>query len=351
MHVFVIGGTGFISGCLTRQLLEAGHHVTTFTRRSKPDPVAAHESRLRTLHGDRHDLADLEAAAGEESFDAVFDMIAYGPEASRKAVKAFRGRVGRFIHCSTISVYMVSGEVACPITEDQDQLPAMEYWPRNPFGMDYGLKKRECEDVLWAAHDEDTFPVSMVRPTYVSGPGDPTARDYFWIERILDEEPLLVPGSGDFAFQLAYVEDVARALVSLLKHPESIGKAYNVASERIVTLNEYLRVLARLLNRSLSEQVHVDQDVFDQLDFSTHPDGDVFPFNTRRTAVFDLRRIQQDLGYRSTPFEEWLADTVDWYRKHFDDHSVGYERRRGETAFARQWEVERDALRKRVLQS
>src|SRR5690606_11395137 len=80
MHTFVIGGTGFLGAALVRRLLEAGHHVTTFSR-GRAGLAPAHP-RLEAVYGDRHDVAALEAATAGRTFDAVFDLAAYTPEAS-----------------------------------------------------------------------------------------------------------------------------------------------------------------------------------------------------------------------------------------------------------------------------
>lgn len=330
----MIGGSGFISAAIVRHLAKAGHHVTILTRGSSP--VDSLPARIEMISADRRKEGALRDAVGSRTFDAVYDMVAYRSEESQAAARIFWGKVGRFIHCSTISVYMVSNEAQCPITEDQDKAPLMDFWPRNPFGMDYGINKRQCEEVLWQTHDEKQFPVSMLRPTFVSGPADPVKRDFFWIERILDGNPLLIPGSGDFAYQQVYVEDVARAFAALLENPSSIGEAYNVAAEGIFSLNDYLQALCQMLDRR-SEFVHVDQKIFDRLSFSAHPDGDVFPFNTRRTAIFSLDKIKHDLSYRSTPFKEWMSVTIDWFTKQYQGHSTGYERRNEEIAFIEWW--------------
>lgn len=346
MDILILGGTGFISGHLTQRLLDAGHHVTILTRGSSRRSFERAD-RLERLRADRNDRSSLTKALGDRRFDAVYDMIAYLPEQSRLAVEVMRGRTERFIHCSTVSVYMVSDLVTCPVTEDQDALPLMPYWPRNPFGMDYGINKRRCEDVLWAAHDPEAFPVTMVRPTYVCGPEDPTLRDFFWIQRILDGGPLLVPGSGDHAFQLIYVEDAARIFADLLDAPETIGRAYNAAGEDILTLKDYLRRTAALLNREV-ELVQVDQDVFDALPFSTHPRGDVFPFNTRRTSIFSLDRVKRDVRFSSTPFDTWMEVTLDWYCDVFQGASIGYDRRAEELAFASEVQKARLTFRSRL---
>jgi nucleoside-diphosphate-sugar epimerase len=332
MNLLVIGGTGFISSRLVSMLADAGHDVTVVTRgvsgRATPDGV-------RSIRADRHDVRAIGRAIGGGTFDAVYDMIAYTPDESMAALSLFADRTPRLVHCSTISVYMVSNEARCPVTEDQDRLPLMEHWPDNPFGMDYGIHKRACEDVLWAAHDRGDVQVTMLRPTFVGGPGDPMRRDWFWIQRILDGGPLLVPGSGDHAFQQVFVDDVARAFARVLDVPESRGRAYNVASEDIQSLREYLHRLAAQLDRKV-EIVPVDQDAFYRLPLSRVSGADTFPFNIRRTAVFDLSRIRSELGWRSTPFEEWMAPTVDWFTK-ADRPSVGYANRDAEIRIARAW--------------
>lgn len=67
--------------------------------------------------------------------------------------------------------------------------------------------------------------------------------------------------------------------------------------------------------------------------------GDVFPFNTRRTAIFSLSKIKKDLKYRSTPFEKWMPLTINWYQSQPQTHSIGYENRDKEIDLARIWKM------------
>ena len=334
MKIFIIGGTGFISRNIVDILLERGHEVTIFTRGKSPIPFDTNK-KLHYETGNRNNSTDLEQAVNGKNFDAVIDMAAFTEDQSAAAAKILKGRTGRFIHCSTVSVYMVSNDVKCPITEDQDKGELMPDFPRNPFGMDYGINKRKCEDVLWNEHNPGSFPVTMLRPVFVCGPDDVTRRDYFWIQRILDGKPLLVPGSGDYAFQQVYVKDTAKAFCDAAESDRTIGEAYNVASEEIYSLNEYIKNLCEILHKD-PEIIHIDQKVFDSLDISYFPGADVFPFNTRRTAVFSLDKIREHLGYKSTPFNEWMPLTIDWYTRNVKS-SFGYERRDKELETAAEW--------------
>jgi|SRR5690606_20403824 len=327
MNILIIGGTGFISTKLVEKLLQSGNKVIVGNRGKSKRRINGNENLIyETVN--RSNENRLREILNSYKIDVVYDMIAYHPEQSEIMVKIFKGRVHRFIHCSTVSVYMVSDEVQSPVTEDQDKRKLMDYNERNPFGMSYGINKRKCEDVLWSAHGKD-FPVSMLRPTFVCGPHDPTGRDWFWIERILDEKPLLVPGTGEYKFQLVYVDDTAQAFHDLIYNDKSIGEAYNVAADEIITLKYYLKLLSKILNKN-PEMIFLKEEKFDTLPFSRYPGADVFPFNTRRNAYFSLDKIKRDLNYKSTPIETWMRETVNWHLKNVNEHSAGYEFRNDE---------------------
>ena len=94
-------------------------------------------------------------------FDCVIDMICFTPEQAQSDVRAFRGRAGHFVFCSTVNVY-TKPAVDYPITED---------FERKPINDDYGAKKVQCEDIFSEAHARGDFPV-----TALSGRRTPTAR-------------------------------------------------------------------------------------------------------------------------------------------------------------------------------
>jgi uncharacterized protein YbjT (DUF2867 family) len=52
MKTLVIGGSGFLSGAVVRQLQEAGHEVTVFTRGRRPAPDDGNVLTGGPPHGD-----------------------------------------------------------------------------------------------------------------------------------------------------------------------------------------------------------------------------------------------------------------------------------------------------------
>ena len=103
MKVLIIGGTGLISTAITRFLVERGDDVTIYNRGKQKAEIP---ETVRRILGDRKDYEAFEAQIVDAgTFDCVIDMIGFIPEETESAVRAFRGRTGQFIFCSTIDVY------------------------------------------------------------------------------------------------------------------------------------------------------------------------------------------------------------------------------------------------------
>lgn len=326
MNILVVGGSGFISSKVVEFLVLDGHSVSVLNR-GRTGQKGRFWSDVKPIKAERNDIERVKKLVHGKSFDAVMDFVAYDAEDARSAVKCFSGLTGHYLHCSTISVYMVSREPVCPITEDQDHFPVMDFWLENPFGMQYGIDKRACEEVFWESYREAGFPYTALRPTYVSGPGDPAARDFFWAKRILDGGPVLVPEGGKYKFHLVYVEDVAQAFVNASKFPETIGNKYNIASEEVYTLSEYLNILARTLGVA-PELIPLPAEEVNSLLPKTLEYG--FPFHTYRDAYFSIEAAKQDLNFQTTPLKGWLSDTIEWFSS---KNGNGSEWRQGEIKY------------------
>ena len=112
MKVLIIGGTGLISTAITGQLLERGDDVTLYNRGKSEARIPA---GAKTLHGDRKQYAEFEKQMAEAgNFDCVIDMVGFVPEDAESVVRAFKGRIGHFIFCSTVCVYGGPASAAIP---------------------------------------------------------------------------------------------------------------------------------------------------------------------------------------------------------------------------------------------
>lgn len=300
MHVLFIGGTGLISTAIARQLLEAGHKVTLFNRGQS-------ESRLpegaEEIHGDRKDYAAFEQTFADKSYDVVVDMVAFHPDDSASAIRAFAGRCGQFIHCSTVCVY--SGPVA--------QIPTTETEPYHSLGS-YGKDKIVCELLLLQAFEDQRFPVTIMRPSHSYGEGGDIIRSVgpgnTFIDRLRKAKPLIVQGDGNSLWAACHVDDVARGFIATMGNGRCLGEAYNIAGDEWFTWNQYHDQVAEVCGGTFSP-VHVPTDTLRQLapglTGSTH---DILQW----PSVFDNSKLKRDTDYagQTISFKEGTRRTLAW---------------------------------------
>ncbi len=150
MRTLMIGGNGLIGSSIVAQLRARDDQVWIVSRGLSQRPFPP---------GCVHVVADRSAAdfadrlAELPTFDCVIDMVCYQPEEATAAVGALAGRTAQYVFTSTIDVY---------------QKPASHYPYReneNYGGIgSYAAAKVQCERVLFAAHERQRFPLTVIRP-------------------------------------------------------------------------------------------------------------------------------------------------------------------------------------------
>ncbi|MCS6775593.1 MAG: NAD-dependent epimerase/dehydratase family protein [Chloroherpetonaceae bacterium] len=301
MRVLIIGGTGLISSAITPRLLERGDAVTLYNRgqsevRFPGTPVF--------LHGDRRDYATFEAQMAEAgTFDCVIDMVGYVPEDAESVVRAFRGRIGQFLFCSTACVYGGPAQ-RYPIREDE---------PRRPTGT-YGANKARIEDILMQAHERGDFAVTILRPSQTYGEGGTIVHSLGWsttyIDRIRKGKPVIVHGDGQSLWAACHIDDVAQGFIGAMGNPKAYGRCYNLTGEEWMTWNQYHEGVAAALNAPPPGLVHIPTDLLGRLaPRRASISVEIFQY----PGIFDNQAAMQDLGFRYTvPWVEGVRRTVAW---------------------------------------
>jgi nucleoside-diphosphate-sugar epimerase len=289
MHLLFIGGTGLISTAAARHLIQAGHTVTLFNRGKS-------ESRLLdggydVIAGDRKDYASFEKTFADKSFDVVVDMVAFHPDDSASAIRAFRGRCGQFIHCSTVCVY--SGP--------PEQIPTTETEPYHSIG-GYGKNKIACEKLLLEAWESEGFPATILRPSHSYGEGGQVIRSWgkhdTFLDRLRKNKPVVVHGDGTSLWASCHIDDVGRGFVATMGVEKCLGEAYNITSDEWFTWNDYHRITAEAAGGTFAP-VYIPTDLLREvapaLTGGTH---EIFA----HTSIFDNGKIKRDTANGHAPY-------------------------------------------------
>jgi len=301
MRVLVIGGTGLISTAITRQLLERGDDVTLYNRGRTPARV---NGDYRVITGDRKDFAAFEQQmwhAGE--WDAVIDMVCFTPEEAESDRRAFTGRTGQLVFCSTVDVYSrPAGRY--PIREDESRRSNTAY----------GRNKAAAEDVLLGAHLVGELNVTVIRPAQTYGEGGVIVHSLGWSNSYLDRVrkglPVVQHGDGTSLWVSLYVDDCARAFVNALGNQKAFGRAYNATGETWRTWLQYQRGVAEALGAPEPELVFIPSDVLARL---TPKRAAISWENFQYSNIFDTSAAREDLGFSETvPWVEGVRRTAAW---------------------------------------
>jgi UDP-glucuronate 4-epimerase len=305
----VTGAAGFIGSHLCKQLLARGHSVIGVDAFIPYYPREVKERSLEAFLTSPDfifyeiDLRYEELNRLLEGVDTVFHLAAMpglmrswsdfdlymtcNLQATHRLLEAARvNQVKHFIYGSTSSVY---GRFAT----GNEELPLA---PCSP----YGVTKLSAEYLCRAYAENSRLPLTILRFFSVYGPGQrPDMAYHIFIQALLQNEPVTVYGDGEQSRSNTFIDDCVQGILLAFEKPEkSIGEVFNIGGGEIVTLNQVLQILTRLLACS------------PRLNFAPARPGD------QRSTAADITKAHQVLGYMpATSVTLGLKAQVEWQKR------------------------------------
>ncbi|MEJ2635177.1 MAG: NAD-dependent epimerase/dehydratase family protein [Calditrichia bacterium] len=309
MEALVIGGTRFLGYHLTQALLGAGFRVTLFNRGKTPDDFG---EKVNRVVGDRKDYKNFYNTFRRKRYDAVIDLIGYEPEDVEVAEKTFRDHVGQYIFISTGQVYLITENKHLPSREEDYFQKLIPCPPGEEQPYEYGLNKRRIEDFLMDAYQSGRFPSVRFRCPIVHGPRDYTLRLYSYLLRVRDGQALIIPEGGDAIIRHVYVKDVVRAILSVIQIDKTIGKVYNLAQDKVLVLSEFLKLIIELMD-GRNPVLEIPNRMLEDYNLPR----EISPFSGRWVSYLDPSFAEEEIGFRSTPVEEWLSEVIPYFMEEY----------------------------------
>ncbi len=324
MTILVTGATGFLGGALVTELVKQNQPVRILAR----DKQKAHDQfgdAVTVIPGEITDIKQVEQAV--DGATIIYHLVGrlYHPsvptelyrrthvEGTRILLNACKGQsqLQRIVHCSTTGVHGVTGKT--PAAEDAS------FAPTNP----YEATKLEGELLALQAYKEDGLPISVARPGLVYGPGDLHLLGFFasikkGLFRVID--------GGKALLHPVYIDDMTAAFMLCAERPEALGRSYNIAGERPVSIRELSTAIAHSLGKELPKGsiplwlANLASDIFAIIPGFK---GEHAPLTRSRvkfltnSRVYDITRAKTELGYTpKVDLEEGMNRTATWYAKH-----------------------------------
>jgi nucleoside-diphosphate-sugar epimerase len=302
VDALVIGGTGPTGPFIVEGLIARGYRVTILhTGRHEAPGIA---DAVEHLHVDPYDGDALEAALAERRFTLC--VATYGR--LRRIAAIMQRRCERFVSIGGGPAYLGYMNPAWPRPAGLP-VPVREDAPRveRPDQDEKGFRIARTEDAVFACHPTATH----FRYPIVYGPRQLMPVEWCVVRRLLDGRPhIVLPDGGLTLCHAGYVENLAHAVLLAVDHPDaSAGRVYNCGDATVLTLAQRVEVMAAALGRTI-EIVSMPWG----LALPARPLV-MQPLPTHR--VYDLARLQGDLGYRDVVDPaEGLARTARWLAEH-----------------------------------
>ena len=295
MRILLIGGTHFVGHGIAQAALDAGHDVTLLHRNQTDElPDATH--LLADRDGDLGLLAGL-------SWDATVDVCAYVPGQVRHLHEALGDRGGHHVFISTVSVYREPATAGAD--EDSPLLDEAASDVDEVTGETYGPLKVACENAAREAYGDAGL--AIVRPTYVVGPRDATARYPYWVLRAARGGTVLLPGPAEAPMQCIDARDMGAWVVRLAEGRTSgVFTAARPSTTFAAMVNETLAALD-----SDADTVLVDGDWL----VEQGVDGGQLPLWSEGEPELALAMgtaRAEATGLTHRPFAEVARDTLGW---------------------------------------
>jgi dihydroflavonol-4-reductase len=322
--VLVTGASGFLGSAVARALVARGVRLRVLVRSSSPrDNLAGLGCEVVT--GDLTDRSSLGTALRGVRYlfhvAADYRLWARDPAAILRAnvdgtrnlmLEAQAAGTERIVHTSSVATLKLAGAKG-PVDE------TAPLSPEEAIGV-YKRSKTLAERAVEAMIQHDKLPAVIVNPTTPIGPYDikptPTGRI------LLDAARGRIPAFVDTGLNFAHVDDIAEGHLLAFERGR-IGERYILGGENVL-LRELLATIADAAGRR-APRISLPRAPIIPLAYVaqafSHLTGKE-PLLTvdalrmsRYHMFFTSAKAERELGYRSRPYREGVADALTWFQK------------------------------------
>lgn len=348
MKILVTGSAGFIGSYVVRYLLERGDNVVGLDNINSYYDVNLKYSRLaevgiykeeiswykltnsirysnyRFIQMNLEDKQAMQMLFANEAFDVVCHLgaqagVRYSIENPYAYIESningfmniLEGcrhyAIKHLVYASSSSVYGLNGKV--PFSET-DAIA-------HPVSL-YAATKKSNELMAHTYSHLYNLPTTGLRFFTVYGPwGRPDMSPFLFADAIFHNKPIKVFNNGNMLRDFTYIDDIVEGIIRVIDHTAEANKSwdtknpdastsiapyriYNIGNSTPIRLMDFIEAIEIAIGKK-AEKIYLPMQP-----------GDVYQTNA------DTTKLTNELGFRpSTPINQGVKKTIEWYRKYF----------------------------------
>jgi nucleoside-diphosphate-sugar epimerase len=193
--------------------------------------------------------------------------------------------------------------------------PLTESLPNRATGPN-GRARIAIAETLLRAHENGLLRATIGRGSDFFGP---SARQSSVGERVfanaLRGKPAQVLGNPDLPHTVTYIDDFARALVTLGEREEALGEVWHVPNDQTVTIRRFVEIVFAALGaeprlRATPRSVLTLAGLFSPTIRALREQR----YQTERPWVVDSSKFERAFGWTATPLAQAVSATTDWWK-------------------------------------
>lgn len=308
MKVAITGAAGYVGSLLVRAHWIRGDSVHALARSAAAVPerpgvtrYGADLARPDAVPDAFLEQADVLYHCASEIADASL-MQAVNVEAPRALLSRARGRVGRWVQVSSLSVY---GTPRCGVIDEETPLS-----PRSA----YARSKLEADELL--VQYADAFSYAIVRPSAVIGPNMRNRSMHALVDAVARGRFCYIGPAGAIG-NYVHEDNLVEALVLCASRDEARGRTYNVSQN--LPIEAMIAAIASALGRT-PPRLRIPEPLA-RLGAQLARLSPAFPLTPPRVDALTSRvsyptdRIECELGYRHRKsVEDGLREVADLWK-------------------------------------
>lgn len=308
MKILFIGGTGTISMAITKQILKENKHELYLINRGNRNLGLDGIKEIKIdINGD---INQIKEKLENLNFDCVCDFIIMHLDQAKRDYELFKNKTKQFIFISSASAYK----------KPVDNYIITENTPlENPY-WEYSREKISTEEFFLDKYKTEGFPITIVRPSHTYDERKipvglhGSKGSYQVIKRMQEGKKIIIHGDGESLWVMTNNYDFAKLFIPLIGNSKTIGEAYQITGDEVLTWNNIYKYIAQALNVEL-KPFYVSSHLIGEL--SPNLKGGLIG-DKANSVVFDNRKVKEfnpDFK-QEVLFKDGIKKSVDYVLSH-----------------------------------